>query len=239
MASWGYTAVGGTRPSDAYPTQSAIIGLCAAALGIKRDENERLLQLSASLHVAVCIEREGRLLLDYQTTQVPSAASLKKKRHETRRDELMIENLETILSTRDYYCDARYTIILWQEKSHPEVVSLEQIVQALRKPKFVLYLGRKSCPLALPTLEKIIAATNLETALQTYHADPKRISIIKDIFENEKQTTKWLFSDSELFSKLTCHRNQKRKDRLLHRGAWQYSDRDEYVYDLSSAGGAV
>ncbi len=239
MASWGDTAVGETRPSHLYPTKSAIVGLCAAALGIKREENEKLSQLSASLNFAVCVEREGRVMIDYHTTQVPSKASLKNKPHQTRRDELMIDDPNTILSTRDYYCDALYTIILWRDKSNTSVISLEQLEQSLKKPKFVLYLGRKSCPLALPTLEKMIEATTIEAAIQTYDQDPLRMQIINDIFINEKKNSQWLFADSAIPTELDPHRKQKRKDHLLHRGAWQYSDREEYVYDLSPAGGSA
>src|SRR6266699_2816470 len=46
MCSWGDIAVGEVRPSTMHPSKSAILGLVAAALGLKRpdtvrDENER------------------------------------------------------------------------------------------------------------------------------------------------------------------------------------------------------
>ena len=41
LASWGEIAVGESRHTAAYPGKAALIGLLAAALGIRRDEEER------------------------------------------------------------------------------------------------------------------------------------------------------------------------------------------------------
>ena len=41
MASWGDIAVGELRPTFDHPSRSAIVGLLAAALGIRRDEEEQ------------------------------------------------------------------------------------------------------------------------------------------------------------------------------------------------------
>lgn len=42
MASWGVDAPGEVRHSHELPSRSALLGLLAAALGIRRDEEERL-----------------------------------------------------------------------------------------------------------------------------------------------------------------------------------------------------
>ena len=42
LASWGMPAVGGDRPTAAQPTRSALLGLLAAGLGIKRDKEYAL-----------------------------------------------------------------------------------------------------------------------------------------------------------------------------------------------------
>jgi CRISPR system Cascade subunit CasD len=104
LASWGETAVGEVRPSAAWPGRSAIIGLLAAALGIRRDEEERQRALTASYGMAVCVENRGELLRDYHTTQVPPER--RGVLHHTRRDELNADTLHTILSQRDYRTDA-------------------------------------------------------------------------------------------------------------------------------------
>ena len=236
MASWGDTAVGETRPSYSYPTKSAILGLCAAALGIKRDEVDQLSRLSASVHFAVCVEREGQFMMDYHTTQVPSQASLKKKSHYTRRQELAVEDLNTILSTRDYYCDALYTVVLWQTETSTNT-TLPDLEKALKKPYFLLYLGRKSCPLSVPMMPKIIEQHTLEAALTDYYADPTRKKIISTIVTAKKSanTDLKIYTDvaGSDVTQLTPQQTHTRKDQLLHRGAWQYADREEHLYHWS------
>jgi CRISPR system Cascade subunit CasD len=237
MASWGDIAVGETRPSYSYPTKSAILGLCAAALGIKREEADRLSHLSASVHFAVCVERDGQFMIDYHTTQVPSEASLKKRPHHTRRQELSVDKLETILSTRDYYCDALYTIVLWQDEASTSI-TLVEIKDALKKPNFVLYLGRKSCPLAIPMMPKIIEKNTLEDVLTDYVADPTRKKIISTILTAKKSANTDLKIHTDVagsdVTQLMRQQTHTRKDQLLHRGAWQYTDREEHLYLLST-----
>ena len=49
LASWGDIAVGNIRPSYGYPSKSSVIGLIAAALGVKRDKHEKQTELSKLL----------------------------------------------------------------------------------------------------------------------------------------------------------------------------------------------
>jgi CRISPR-associated protein, Cas5e family len=53
LASWGEPAVGGDRPTSAYPSRSAVLGLLGAALGIKRDDEAQLLSLQQSLCIGI------------------------------------------------------------------------------------------------------------------------------------------------------------------------------------------
>ena len=240
MASWGDMAVGETRPSHAYPTKSSVIGLCAAALGIERSQENLLSDLNASLSFAVCIEREGEFMMDYHTTQVPSVTSLKKRPHRTRRDELAVkEELKTILSSRDYYCDARYTVILWYKHTIGQY-RLEDIRQALNKPRFTLYLGRKSCPLALPVMPQIIAASALDQVIQQYLADSVRVDIVNHFLTDKQRKNLGNDKNLRVYADIDAEFSQKdesvlqvRKDQLLNRQAWQYGDRQERLYFLT------
>jgi CRISPR system Cascade subunit CasD len=45
MASWGVDAPGEVRHSHELPSRSALLGLLAAALGIRREEEQRLKRL--------------------------------------------------------------------------------------------------------------------------------------------------------------------------------------------------
>ena len=69
IASWGDIAVGVQRPSFDHPSKSAIMGLLAAALGIKRNEEEKHTALVNSYNFAVMINSSGILLRDYHTVQ--------------------------------------------------------------------------------------------------------------------------------------------------------------------------
>ena len=116
MASWGDIAVGEFRPSFDHPSKSAVMGMVAAALGIRRDEEERLRELATGYDMAVRIDVPGILLRDYHTAQVPSSGKGRKKLvFSTRKAELSVpkDELNTILSSRDYRCDAVYSVCLW------------------------------------------------------------------------------------------------------------------------------
>lgn len=55
-----------TRKTNREPTKSGVIGLLAAALGLRRDDAAGLARLNG-LHFAVRADREGSLLVDFHT----------------------------------------------------------------------------------------------------------------------------------------------------------------------------
>lgn len=167
LAAWGGIAVGQERPSDAYPGKSAIVGLLGAALGIRRDEDARLAALAGGYGYGVRVEADGVVLRDYHTAQVPSRVDLKGRPHRTRRDELAPPRavLNTILSFREYRCDALSTVALWSRAAAP--YALDALAAALRRPRFVLSLGRKSCAPSLPLEPQIVAAATFDAALDS------------------------------------------------------------------------
>src|SRR5699024_5541266 len=145
------------------PGRSAILGLLAAALGIVRSDETALQQLAASVCVAVKQRSPGTLLRDYHTTQV--LPTRRGQRLQMRRDELAGTNqqLQTILSSRDYRCDGLWHVAIWQTERSS--VGLTKLADALEKPRFHLYLGRKSCPLAAPLAPVRVEADTLRQAL--------------------------------------------------------------------------
>lgn len=168
LASWGEIAVGESRHSALYPGKSALLGLLAAALGVPRDEEEQQAALARSYRFAVKVISAGHLLLDYQTVQVPDSAG--KLIYRTRRDELVVgrERCGTILSCREYRCDAVSLVSVAANEESP--YSLHELRAALLKPKFHLYLGRKSCPLAAPLNPMVRSGHNFREALDKYPA---------------------------------------------------------------------
>ena len=216
LASWGDIAVGEYRPSFAHPSKSAIIGLLAAALGIRRDEEERQKSLAASCSFAVRVDAMGVLLRDYHTTQVPSAK--RGVTHYTRQSELATDELNTILSSRDYRCDAVYTVAITVADGAP--YSLKELADALAKPVFTLYLGRKSCPLALPLHPQIVNAATLRDALAAVPPSNELTDIISNADAN-------VFWEGDAASGLALQQVITRRDEPRSRKRWQFSDRRE------------
>ena len=218
MAAWGDIAVGEYRPSFAHPSKSAIIGLLAAALGIRRDEEERQNALSSACSYAVRVDAMGTLLRDYHTIQVPSSGTGRNRRtFHTRRAELAVTELNTILSSRDYRCDAVYTVAI--TLGDESTFSIEEVVDSLRKPVFTLYLGRKSCPLAFPLLPQVISADTVKDAMKKAHV-PEEMNIL--IQENPSL----VYWEGEQGG-YECEQVITRRDALLSRKRWQFSDRKE------------
>lgn len=216
LAAWGDIAVGEYRPSFAHPSKSAIIGLLAAALGIRRDEEERQQRLAESCLFAVQVDSMGILLRDYHTTQVPSAK--RGVTHYTRRSELTVEDLNTILSSRDYRCDAAYTVVINVAGGAPHTV--QEMASALQKPVFTLYLGRKSCPLALPLQPQIISATSPQEVLDTVTFGDE----LSGITDTEQAMVYWEDNSASGFERQQVI---TRRDAPRSRKRWQFSERPE------------
>lgn len=223
LSAWGETAVGEFRPTANYPSESALLGLLAAALGIRREEEDAHAALRKGYGFAIGVLASGRLLRDYHTAQVPGRVALKNRPHHTRRDEFNLpkDDLNTILSTRDYRQDAASLVAVQMRDGAP--YTLSDVVQALAKPRFTLYLGRKACPPALPLNPQIISVENAQAALHDYHKKlVERSSEIVPAFER-------IVWGEGIESGMVHDLEVVRKDRLLSRGHWQFGDRIEYV----------
>ena len=68
LQAWGADSKFETRKTGREPTKSGVVGLLAAALGLRRDEREALTRLTG-LRFGVRVEREGQLLVDYHTAK--------------------------------------------------------------------------------------------------------------------------------------------------------------------------
>lgn len=224
MASWGDIAPGEVRPTFDRPSKSAVMGLIAAALGIRRDEEERQRELALGYLLAIRIDSPGSMMRDYHTVQVPSAGKNgTNDSFTTRRDELAVpgEELNTILTSRDYRSDAVYTICLWGRSASPPY-SPAIIKDALGKPAFVLYLGRKSCPLCLPLHPLVVVAEDLAEALRTVRF-PDNPFIAPLLCRDETR----VFWEGDETSGFDREQIVLRRDDLSSRKRWQFQDRME------------
>ncbi len=172
LQSWGtHAAVGELRPSADHPGRSALAGLLAAALGIRRDKPEALLALHQALRLAVRQDAGHGRMTDYHTTQAPPSTGQRVFR--TRRDEVVAqlgrnEALGTILSRREYLLAAAFTVCLWLEGDAG--CTLDEMAAALIRPLLPLYFGRKSCPPGFPLLPWRVQASHVPEALAQYDA---------------------------------------------------------------------
>jgi CRISPR system Cascade subunit CasD len=237
LSSWGEVAVGEYRPSAEYPSQSAIQGLLGAALGVTRDDEVAQTTLRTSYRMAVGVLSQGRLLRDYHTAQVPSRTDLKKRPHATRRDELAIPktDLNTILSSRDYRQDAAALVAIQMEPNSQ--YSLLQIANALKTPKFVLYLGRKSCPIDTPLHACILNADTIAKTFSDYLQQLTQLwhqRLPKHTEPNNFYVQKMTWGDdfgADDMSRVGVRRDLSvtRKDQVITRHGWQFADRIEHI----------
>jgi len=232
MASWGDIAVGTIRPSWNHPTRSAIIGLLSAALGIRRDDEEMLLRISQGYRMAFRVVDSGSLIRDYHTIHSTKPRSKKQARvYHTRKDALesLDNEIETTLSSRDYLCDSYYIVFMTESDTPP--FSLEELEKYLREPVFTLYLGRKSCPLALPLNPLIIEAETLEDVCKSYSLDSVCKSYFLDSKLKKRTSPKFqIFWEEGIKAGDGVRELQSefRRDQLVSRKRWQYSDRKEH-----------
>lgn len=137
LQSWGVASRFARRETQQYPSKSGILGLIAAAQGKRRtDPIEDALQ---GLAFGVRIDQPGRLVRDFQV-----ALSIDKTR-------------SFPLSQRYYLADAVFLAAVEGDSG-----LIEGIQDALRRPAFPLYLGRRSCPAAEP----LIIAPPIEDPLE-------------------------------------------------------------------------
>lgn len=235
LASWGDTAVGEHRGSYEYPGESALLGLLAAALGIRRDDDSNLTRLTRGYAFAVGVQNGGTLLRDYHTAQVPGRTALKGRPHTTRRNELAVakHELHTILSTRDYRQNAAYLVAV-QARADPPY-ALDALACALRKPRFVLYLGRKSCPPATPLYPIVISTDSASAAFAGYLARIEQLRAAhldrrgRPPLEELTPLLRIAWSDG-VAAGVDADLSAPRKDRMIRRNGWQFGDRAEHVW---------
>ncbi|ORV18169.1 type I-E CRISPR-associated protein Cas5/CasD [Mycobacterium celatum] len=147
LQSWGSSSRFVRRATDTAPTKSGVLGLVAAARGIRRSDP---LEALLGLRFGVRIDQPGQLVRDFQTARQPT-----KERGGS------IRWRPLPLSQRYYMSDAVYLAVL--EGEHELVAGIDD---AVRSPHFPLYLGRRSCPPSWPVALGVFD-DDLEGALAT------------------------------------------------------------------------
>lgn len=229
LAAWGVLAVGELRPTQDHPSRSAVLGILGAGLGLRRDASTEQASLARGYGVAVRIDSPGTPLEDYHTVQAPRAR--RGKSWPTRRDELAGEKseLETLVSRRTYVVDALATVALWPRAN--AAWTLEQMVEALRRPVFFPYLGRKSCPLGIPPGPVIADVPSLLDAFAEADAVwraagidlladlPKPTGPRRFLWDTDLDEGCWPGGHTEVV-------RHRRRDQPGDRGRWQFHERE-------------
>lgn len=155
LQSWGIDSKFDTRRTGREPSKSGVIGLIAAALGVRRSDDEAVAKLAA-MRFGVRVDREGRLERDYQIAKAD----------------------KPYVTYRYYLADACFTVGLESEDED----MLHKIEEALQHPAFPLFLGRRSCP-PVGRLSMGIKNASLEDALKD--GLPTEKSAVRFLFETK------------------------------------------------------
>lgn len=141
LQAWGVTGRFAHRATETAPTKSGVIGLLAAARGIRR--TEPLTELF-NLSFGVRVDQPGRVIRDFQTAR-------------------SLDGARTMpLTYRYYLADAVFLAAIGGDET-----LLTSLHEAILRPHFPLYLGRRSCPPTLPITLGVVSGTVTEV-LKSY-----------------------------------------------------------------------
>lgn len=222
IGSFGDLAGHERRGSDRWPAKSAILGMVGAAQGIRRDDAEGLAEL-LEWQVAVATLQLGEPFRDFHTIQ---SVQQSYKTGGTRKLALEQGELDgkvnTSITFRDYYTDCLFVAALW----HEEDGCRDKVVEALKKPHFNLYLGRKACALSAPLAPKPVSAESPFAAMREASLppwaewpEPEKIPVACDPWQG------------------VHGRIENRWDIPTDRASWHFSQRQLQMLTLSAAAG--
>jgi len=166
MQSWGTTSRFTERDTGTEPSKSGVIGLLCAALGKPRIEEPEhagrwpWLADLAALRMGVRIDRPGNVVVDFQTA---GGGAMGRVPYGVARVQGGL--FGSVMSWRYYLQNASFLVGL----SGSNKALLEELHEALRKPTWQIYLGRKSyVPGIPPYLADGLVDMDLPTALLHY-----------------------------------------------------------------------
>lgn len=142
LQSWGTSSHFETRHTDFYPSKSAVIGMIAASLGYRRNEDEKIRKLN-ELDFAVRVDQQGNLLRDWY-----NAKSDKRK--------------DPYTTNRYYLEDAVFVVAI----SHQNYAFIQMIEDGLRSPYFQPFMGRRACPLPVDFIVQVTNDSALDSLKQ-------------------------------------------------------------------------
>lgn len=136
LQSWGTRSRFPERDTETEPSKSGVLGLVGAALGMARDDDAFLREIAAC-RMAVRVDKEGSLLVDYHTA---GAGTFRGKPHN------VFEAKDPVLTSRHYLQGASFLVAL----TYSDDGFAARVDRALGAPVWPLALGRRACVPSLP-----------------------------------------------------------------------------------------
>jgi CRISPR system Cascade subunit CasD len=173
LQSWGERARWSVRDSAPEPTKSGVVGLLGCAMGWSEDAE--LQRLSRSIKLGVRCDRPGVMLMDYHTIVggVLSAEGKIKVNSNTHQP-------ETVVSWRNYLCDASFLVAVKASEDW-----IEKLSAGVQNPVWPIFLGRKSCPPAMPVHAGTGTFDSLEAALNDHLEAGVRVRVVIECSPNQ------------------------------------------------------
>ncbi len=146
LQAWGDNSKFVVRRTMEAPTKSGVIGLICCAMGLSRQAAREFLPRLNELIMGVRVDRPGMGWWDYHTVGagygiVKAEGGIKKT--------ASTGKLETLLTRRQYLCDASFLTAVQGDTD-----LIKQVRSALENPRWPLFLGRKCCPPSVPVASK-------------------------------------------------------------------------------------
>lgn len=210
LSAFGDLAVGRRRPCLPHPTKSGTLGMIGAALGVDWEDVEGLAALHGGYGFATRVDRGGELLSDFQTADTGGE--------------------HPVLSLRDYRSDTLARVALWALPAAP--FPLPTLAAALDRPRYPLFLGRRSCPLLLPPAPQLLEAESPTAALRA--ATFPGADLAGRLRLDPVRSYRW---EGPAGPDLGLQAQVSRRDRLLHGVRRQYGERLESVGSERRGGG--
>lgn len=189
MQSWGTDSHFETRHTDLYPSKSAVIGMIGAALGLRRDD-EAVKELE-KLKFATRIDQEGGFLKDY---------------HIARKYKSTGDFERTYVTERYYLEDAIFVAAVSCEDDS----LIEKVYEALKRPYFQMFLGRRSNPV-LADFILGISGNDISSALK--ECEWQATDYYKRRYKTQSRKALDVYGDKSVFDK--ADREALRQDRVI------------------------
>lgn len=183
LMSFGDAAVDELRRTRELPGLSMLTGLAANALGLRFTDDYKLERLQTRLVYGARLDRSGKCLVDYHTTQLGKNDSMWRTSYgpDKRKSQFKSDTL-TAESKRHYRADSRVCVVL-SLVPEGESPTLDDLAAAFARPFRPLFLGRVCCPPSGPlhrgeVVDALDAYDALERAAQGEQSDPAPLTAL-------------------------------------------------------------